>query len=267
MSARSRTQYVFGSIEQTERDRLDGQSRLWDAFTFRRLESTGVGPGWHCLEIGAGTGTVARWLARRVAPRGRVVATDIETRWLQPITASNLEVRHHNVLDDPLEHHGYDLVHTRLLLEHLPQRTAVLRKLVSAVRPGGYLVVEDYDIRSMQLTDAAGDDWTAVNEAVIDTMGDAGADLTCGQRLTRLMTDAGLEAIDAEGLVYPMTVPELAPVFRTALERIAPMLIGTHAVTPSRLDRVLSQFDLLDDPPIAYSPILVSVRGKRPYES
>ena len=77
----------------------------------------------------------------RVGPSGHVVATDIDTRWLAP--SLNLEVRHHhNVVDDPVDRSGYDVIHARLVLEHLPQRLTVLAKLVAALRPGGWLVVE-----------------------------------------------------------------------------------------------------------------------------
>ena len=59
-------------------------------------------------------------LVDRVGPSGHVVATDIDTRWLAP--SLNLEVRHHNVVDDPVDRSGYDVIHARLVLEHLPQR-------------------------------------------------------------------------------------------------------------------------------------------------
>lgn len=141
---------------------LDAHRELWDAFTFRRLAGVGVGPGWRCLEIGAGTGSVAAWLAERVGPTGMVVATDVETRWLEALATSNLEVRHHNVADDPVDH-GYDLIHLRLVLEHLPGRAGVVAKLAAALRPGGHLVVEDYDVRTMQLGLGVDDTWIAVN--------------------------------------------------------------------------------------------------------
>ena len=46
------------------------------------LHRLGLGPGWRCLEVGAGSGSVARWLAAKVGPEGSVLATDIDTRWV-----------------------------------------------------------------------------------------------------------------------------------------------------------------------------------------
>jgi SAM-dependent methyltransferase len=140
--------YVFDTAERLERERLETQSSVRDPFTRRSLDDVGVATGWRCLDIGAGTGSVAAWLHERVGSAGHVLATDLETRWLQPLEAPNLEIRRHDIVSEPLEASHYDLVHARLVLMHLPQRAAVLEKLVAASRPGGWLVLEDYDVPS-----------------------------------------------------------------------------------------------------------------------
>jgi SAM-dependent methyltransferase len=145
----------------------------WDRFTFRILTSIGVDEGWRCLEIGARTGSVAAWLQQRVGRRGLVVATDIESRWVEPRSSANLVVRHHSVLADPIAV-GYDLIHARLVLNHLPQREAVARKLVAALCPGGWLVVEDHAVGTMRtgLLDAG---FTDVTLAPCDNADDTAA--------------------------------------------------------------------------------------------
>jgi SAM-dependent methyltransferase len=126
-----------------ERERLALLTQFADSITTRRLADLGVGPGWHCLDVGAGNGSVARWLAGRVGSQGRVVATDLNPRFLGGHALPNLEVRRHNVLEDDLEAARYDLVHCRALLMHLPDPVRALRRLVGAVRPGGWLLVEE----------------------------------------------------------------------------------------------------------------------------
>src|SRR5262249_13567684 len=113
--------------------------------TTRRLTDLGVGPGWRCLDVGAGDGSVARWLADRVGPAGRVVATDLNPRFLGGHGLPNLEVRRHNILEDDLETAHYDLVHCRAPLMPLPDPLRALRRMVQAVRPGGWLLVEEAD--------------------------------------------------------------------------------------------------------------------------
>jgi len=59
-----------------------------------------VAAGWRCLEVGAGGGSIAEWLCDRVGPDGRVVATDLDTRWVAKLSQPYLEVRVHDLLED-----------------------------------------------------------------------------------------------------------------------------------------------------------------------
>jgi hypothetical protein len=74
--------YVLShTADAPERERLGLIERLRDPFSQRHLAALGIRQGWHCLEVGAGP----RWLAEQVGPRGRVVATDINPRFLTEI--------------------------------------------------------------------------------------------------------------------------------------------------------------------------------------
>ncbi len=108
-----------------------------------------------CLEVGAGAGSVARWLADRAGPGGLVVATDADPRFLAGTAATGVEVRRHDILADPLEPGRYDLVHCRALLCHLPDPGLALYTMAAAVRPGGWLLAEDADYCSLVAADPA----------------------------------------------------------------------------------------------------------------
>lgn len=56
---------------------------LFNPSTFRRIDALGIRPGWRCWEVGAGGPAGPAWLARRVAPGGYVLATDIDVAALQ----------------------------------------------------------------------------------------------------------------------------------------------------------------------------------------
>ena len=64
-----------------------------DPLTVRYLLRLGVGGGWRCLEVGAGAGSIVRWLSDRVGPNGSVVAADIDTRFLEDLSERNIQVR------------------------------------------------------------------------------------------------------------------------------------------------------------------------------
>jgi ubiquinone/menaquinone biosynthesis C-methylase UbiE len=83
------------------------------------------------------------WLAERVGPTGRVLATDIDVSWMTADADACYEVRCHDVGVDPPPGDGFDLVHARLVLVHVPQRATGLAGMVSALRPGGRLLVEE----------------------------------------------------------------------------------------------------------------------------
>lgn len=138
-------QYVMA---QNDADAESARLRLlelWhDPGTIQRLEQLGIAPGWRCLEAGAGRGSITQWFADQVGPTGSVVAPDIDPRFLTEMP-DNVEVRRLDIRTDAVEAEGYDLVHCRALLMHLPEPGAALARLVSALRPGGVLLVEEGD--------------------------------------------------------------------------------------------------------------------------
>ena len=126
-----------------------------DPSTFRQLDGIGVAEGWQCLEVGAGAGSVVRRLSQRVGPAGKVVAADIDLRFLGDISAQNVEVRLCDIVQDAIEPSSYDLVHARNLLMHLPDPKTALQRLYAAVRPGGWLMIEDVDNGTVEAADPA----------------------------------------------------------------------------------------------------------------
>ena len=116
--------------------RLKLLEALCDPWTFRCLDGIAVRQGWRCLEVGAGAGSVVRWLSERVGSAGRVVAVDLDPRFLGDLRAPNVEVRRCDITQDDIEPAAYDLVHCRALLMHMNDPADVLRRMAAALRPG-----------------------------------------------------------------------------------------------------------------------------------
>lgn len=139
--------YSFDNKWELARLRLQALEEINNPGTFEFLKNkTGIQPGWVCLDAGSGLGLVAQWLAKKVGPGGKVVATDVETRFLKEKASANLQVLTHDITSDPLPENHYDLIHARNLLMHLPDKEDVVKRLVRALRPGGVLVVDDMGI-------------------------------------------------------------------------------------------------------------------------
>lgn len=136
-----------------ESERLTLMSQMLDPQLFFRLGQIGVTEGWRCLEVGAGNGSVSRWLSTQVGQTGTVVSSDIDVDLLHEIQLPNVTVRRIDVTADDLGE-GYDLVIARALLHHLPDRVAVLGRLAGAVRPGGIVVLEEPDFHPVLATDS-----------------------------------------------------------------------------------------------------------------
>ena len=78
-------------------------SELLDPTERRNLQQLGLQPGWRCLEVGSGNGSIAQWLASQVGADGHVVASDIETSYIKQLAQPNLEVRQFDILLEPVE--------------------------------------------------------------------------------------------------------------------------------------------------------------------
>lgn len=133
--------------QEAEDERLGLLEDIFDPLSRQRRAI--VQPGWRCLEVGAGRGSMAVWLARQVGADGRVVATDVNLTYLNRLDLPNLEIRRHDILSDSLDTLGpgsFDLICTRLMLFWLAGKQEVaIRRMVECLRPGGWLIDEDGD--------------------------------------------------------------------------------------------------------------------------
>ncbi|MFE9243530.1 class I SAM-dependent methyltransferase [Nocardiopsis sp. NPDC006938] len=256
--------YLFDNHSEHARDQHSFLAAAYDPLTTSRLEETGVGPGWRCLEVGAGGGSVARWLARRVAPGGSVVATDIKPERIDP--EPGLEVLRHDVTRDPLPEASFDLIHSRLVLLHLPEREAVLERLVRALKPGGVLQLDEFDITygpSLLMPDAqAREVYEGFLDAKVRVMERAGADPAWGRRAPEAMRRAGLVDIDPRPHVQQWNA-ESPGVHLIAhhTRHLREAFLGV-GMTDEGLERVRR---VLADPSFRSSSCLIyTVQGRRP---
>src|ERR1700751_3662376 len=136
-----------------EQQRLALMSALLDPVELVHIARLGVRPGWRCLELGSGNGSIAQALAERVAPTGHVVASDIDLTYIADLKAPGLEVRRIDILNDVLEQDFYDFVVARALLHHLAPARRALERMMSALKPGGVLLSIEPDMLPCTVTE------------------------------------------------------------------------------------------------------------------
>jgi SAM-dependent methyltransferase len=261
------SRYVFDNavIAETEL-RFAGLEAALDPSTVRYLAGVGVTDGWVCWEVGAGSGSIASWLAERVGPTGRVLATDIDPRFIPASQLDHLEVARHDVTTGWIPSARYDLIHARLVLSHLPERDDVLVKLAGALRPGGWLVVEDFCHafeRGSEPADPGHARYRNVNAALIDFLArsnDNYADFAAS--LPQLLARSGLTDVGAEGrLVFGHGGSPAVRVVEAALRQVGDQLIAAGLVDRSALDEAVT---FLRNPmSIVSLPLLISAWGRR----
>ncbi|GAA2258516.1 hypothetical protein GCM10010232_56130 [Streptomyces amakusaensis] len=122
--------------------RLKALAAVCDPATRADLSRWGLRPRARCLEIGAGAGTVALWLAER-SSGGEVTATDTDIRFMAGLQHPALRVLRHDVRTEDFPAGTFDLIVARSVLCHVGERDAVLARMVSWLRPGGRIYVED----------------------------------------------------------------------------------------------------------------------------
>ncbi|MGH9008305.1 MAG: class I SAM-dependent methyltransferase [Acidimicrobiia bacterium] len=182
--------YTLDNRWRAARERLETLEVACDPLTGSHLDKVGVGPGWYCLEVGAGAGSVARMLCERVGADGRVVAVDLEPALLADLSAPNLEVRRLDVVADELPEAAFDLIHTRLVLVHIPQRNELIPKLVRSLRPGGVLLLEECDLHEAFAVDD--DVFRPSLEAMYRPLFEAGIDIFWSPTMAARLEAAGL---------------------------------------------------------------------------
>lgn len=241
------------------RRRLALLSHCRNGTTFRCATRLGVGKGWRCLEVGAGDGLFAEWLSAHVGPTGIVVAVDPDVGLSEWLTDPNVYVRQIDLASDKLPLDECDFVHTRWALTESSEREQVLARLCAALRPGGLLMIEEWDVFSVlaTATGAYRDGW----HAFLSAHRADDIDVEWARGLPARLTGLGLVAVDA-ALDVPLfrggsTAAEL---WSLTLEQARERGVGLGD-TGTAIDR--ARAELTDEHRWFHGPATVTAWGRR----
>jgi len=193
------TEYVLGYSDD-EHARLDVQALLLEPATRWALEKVSVKAGWRCLDVACGTGSVTRILGDLVGPNGSVHAVDLDetygNRAIKKLESAGSGKFSFEKLDVTAgvspKGAPFDLVFTRLLILHMAEPLKVLKNLWSWVKPGGVLLVQDYDmLPATTFTDGGNAEHGSL--LIRKIFGAMGVDFRAGSTMPRkfLMADIG----------------------------------------------------------------------------
>lgn len=251
---------------QAERDRLSLVERLFDPATQQFLSRTGVGPGWRCCEIGAGGGSITRWLAGVVGESGKVVAVDLDTRFLSEIAEPNVEVVEGDFLTHEHLSGPFDLVFTRFVLVHVSQLAQAVRRMASLAKPSAWVLAFELDAGTMAAADRDYPGASAFDAVVAKleryNLDHGIIDTRAGRHLAKHFEDAGLEdvAVSAWTNLCRGASPE-AELWRRTFEVSGPKAVSAGAISQAEQDLRLAA---LEDPAFRFlEPLWFQISGRK----
>lgn len=250
---------IFTSGKADE-NRLQTIQDFTDQFTHEGIAACDLPTNADCLEVGAGQGSVALWLAQRFT-HGTVVAVDLDTEALEPLAQAQAYLQavksDISVLDYPAE--SFDLIHARFVLSHLANRDELVSKFATWLRPGGYLVVTD----AYQLpTETSPHPIVArVFGAYVNYAQSGGMDLQWVRSAPSVFARAGLGDVAHQGRTTYLGGGE-SDRWAPLIAPFADALVAAGTITEADKTEF---FDALQDPTVLDIPqIIITVTGRKP---
>ncbi|MGO1165166.1 MAG: class I SAM-dependent methyltransferase [Janibacter sp.] len=257
--------YIFGSDSDLGQQHVALLEHLFDPTTREALQEVGLRPGQRCLEVGAGGGSIARWMAEQVGPTGSVLAVDLETEHV--VEQPGVEVRRHDIRDGAPDDGPFDLIHARLVLPHLPERERILRDLVAALAPGGWLVLGEMTDRHPEALAAPSSSdlalFSYMQHLSMDVVSPAsGLSFEWGVEAPGQMVAAGLVEISGVEQSHTSAGGSAGSLLHRNLNIQAEPLLRQAGATTAQLERYREL--MLDPAFVAWFYQFVCLRGRRP---
>ena len=182
---------------EIERLRIQHEALEFDACVM--LDRIGVGPGWHCLDLGCGPGGIVGLLSARAGPAGRVVGFDADSVFLEHARAmarsgglDNVEFVQGDAYRTGLPRDSFDLVHSRFVACTVGMPETILAEAIALARPGGTVAFQEVDISTLKCHPPH-PAWDTLARLLAQAFACAGGDMGLGQRLYGLARQVGLE--------------------------------------------------------------------------
>jgi len=139
------------SRQTSDRRQSDLAYRVLEPYSRSFLTQSGLCKGMRVLEVGCGAGAMTPWFSQEVGQSGRVVALDNNP---QEIERAREKVREagleHNTqfIETSVENvlsvgRDFDFIYGRFILMQLTNPGEVLKRLVSCLRPGGIIALDE----------------------------------------------------------------------------------------------------------------------------
>jgi SAM-dependent methyltransferase len=238
------------------------------------LDQIGVGPGWRCLDLGAGAGGILDLLSARVGPTGGVVGLDADPALLAAARAwlaaagrlANVRLVVGDAYRPGLRDGTFDLVHVRFVASTAGLPDQLIRAALALVRPGGALAFQEPDTATMNCYPPH-PAWDRLKAALQAAFLAVGGDTRLGQRLYGLVRAAGLLDVRYRPFLVGVTRGEpLADLLPATVESLRATILGGGILGEDELARALAECraHLAEPMTVSTTFLTVQVWGRKP---
>jgi SAM-dependent methyltransferase len=194
-------QYLLG-VNKTELERLRFQHSVWGDVTRRFLQRVNVRQGWKCLDAGSGPGFVAMDIRELVGEEGEVTLLDPSEFYLDWFRGESERNGWSNTISitgtaegSHLPRNYYDFIFSRWVIDFVPDPGRFLDVLVSTLRPGGIIALQDYAYEGLALYPRGGA-FEGMADAVRRYYASGGGDAYAAAKVPTLFRTRGVEVTD-----------------------------------------------------------------------
>ncbi|OSC42489.1 class I SAM-dependent methyltransferase [Mycobacterium decipiens] len=256
-----RNEYVLTKDWSGEHERLNLLAATVDALSIDAIRTAGFGRGCRGLDIGAGTGSVASWLAREAGDPSLVTATDVDTRLLQPLADAGIRVLKHDVVTGEFPPGSFDAIHTRSVLEHIEQREEILGRIIPWLAPEGVLVV--VDCASFSVLSSRNPIYRKVMQAWVDVLALTGTDYEWARSFPEPLQRHGYRDVGVSAILPAIQGgTPMARFWSLTLEAVRPRILDAQLSCDEEINQAQR---LLADPQFwDLGPGFLAAWGRRP---
>jgi ubiquinone/menaquinone biosynthesis C-methylase UbiE len=263
--------YLLGTDAAAAR-RLCVLDEVYRRTTRALLERAGLRPGWHCADIGCGTGCVATAMAETVGDTGRVTGVDEASAFVDAARQSAVERRLGNIsfvagsaYAPPLPSAQFDLIYARCLLSHLNEPLRALQAMIALARPGGWVVVEDIDCGGVFAQPKAPALMRHL-DLYQRVMRRHGGDPLIGRKLPRLFRQAGLTGVQFDVVAPSEPREAVKRLYPLTLSCLQPAIVEAGLATAAEVSALIATLETAAaDPAAQFSSCpMVQVWARRP---
>ncbi len=266
-------EYIMGRTSE-EYQRLRRQAQIWESDTRRILKEIGIGSGANCLDIGCGPAEVSRVMGEVVGQNGRVTGVDSDGNLgreafavLEKTINSNFTFIEANIEEiDHLEGEPFDAIFIRFVLIHLRDPLAAMKKVYNWIKPGGYIIVQEYDFPAWEVYPEF-DAWKEFKKVWYGVCEKAGRDVRIGLKLPSLFIDAGIGMPEGTDVVGRSgTLDRSLPMILAGYKSVLPVALKMGLTTETRSQLFYEQMQNAPKEKFhsTLSPLLVSAWAKKP---